>query len=42
MSDFQAHQQLVLRVHEALAEKIREEMTLEGDIPPIELKRERM
>lgn len=40
MSDFQAHQQLVLRLYDELASRVREDMTGEGEYPPVELKRQ--
>ena len=42
MSDFQAHQQLVLRLHDDLAARVRGDMTGEGEYPSIELKRQGM
>jgi hypothetical protein len=38
MAEFQAHQQLILRLPDALAEAVRGEMALDGEMEAIEVK----
>jgi hypothetical protein len=40
MSEFQTHQQLILRVYEELAQAIHADMELDEEIQPIEIKQQ--